>query len=87
MVTLSIFHHKTESHRNFFSAHPYLLFNQDEGHSMTFMGLWIDQQCNLIHICNEENKVVESNYMNKQLREALDRNGVKFMEEYNKLGK
>lgn len=69
------------------SAHPYLLFNRDSGHSMTFMGLWIDEKCNLIHVKEDNNEVIASKYMKKDLRDTLSMNGVKFMEEYSKLKK
>ena len=63
------------------------MFNHDDGHSMTFMGLWIDESCNLIHIHDEKRITAKSNYMAKSLRDTLDKNGVQFMEEYEKLGK
>ena len=69
------------------SAHPYLFFNQDEGHSMTFMGLWIDKEGNLIHYRNGQKETAENNYMNQNLRNILAENGVQFMEEYDQLGK
>ena len=67
------------------SAHPYLFFNHD-GETMTFMGLWIDEQGSLINITDgsppEEKIIIEKNYMDKQLRQILAFNGVEFMEKY-----
>ena len=53
---------------------------------MTFMGLWIDEQGNLIHYLNGQKEQAQA-YMDRNLRSILARNGVQFMEEYDKLGK
>ena len=54
---------------------------------MTFMGLWIDEQGNLIHYLNGQKEIAQTHYMDRNLRSILARNGVQFMEEYDKLGK
>ena len=67
-------------HRNIlFSSHPYLFFNQD-GHTMTFMGLWVDKAGNLIDFKNKT--IIQSNFMDQQLRQALEINLVSFQENY-----
>ena len=62
-----------------FSSHPYLFFNQD-GHIMTFMGLWVDKAGNLIDFKNKT--IIQSNFMDKKLRQALEINLVSFRENY-----
>ena len=47
---------------------------------MTFMGLWVDEDGNLIDYKND--KVLEKNFINKRLKENLERNFVSFKENY-----
>ena len=61
------------------SSHPYLFFNQDR-RSMTFMGLLVDEDGNLIDYKND--KVLEKNFINKRLKENLEQNFVSFKENY-----
>lgn len=63
------------------SSHPYLFFNQD-GSTMTFMGLWIDEDGNLVDFKNET--VIEKKFITKDLRERMKANAVQFKEEYEK---
>ena len=66
---------------NFFStsSHPYLFFNQD-GSSMTFMGLWVDEDGNLIDYKSDQ--VLERNFINKRLKQDLEQNFVSFKENF-----
>ena len=64
-----------------YSPHPYLFFNQD-GHTMTFMGLWVDKDGNLIDAnCKT---MIQKQFMTKNLRQLMNVNKVELMEEYNK---
>lgn len=47
---------------------------------MTFLGLWVDEDGNLLDYYNE--KVIEHNFMDKQLRTVLQHNNVCFQEDY-----
>uniref|UniRef100_A0A1X7THY6 Death domain-containing protein n=1 Tax=Amphimedon queenslandica TaxID=400682 RepID=A0A1X7THY6_AMPQE len=60
-------------------SHPYLFFNQD-GYTMTFLGLWVDEDGNLLDYNN--GKVIEHNFMDKRLRNVLHHNNVCFQEDY-----
>ena len=48
---------------------------------MTFMGLWVDEDGNLIDYKSDQ--VLERNFINKRLKENLERNFVSFKENYN----
>lgn len=63
------------------SSHPYLFFNQD-GSSMTFMGLTVDVDGNLRDF--RSNDVIEPKFLETNLRAAMERNFVSFKDEYNK---
>lgn len=49
---------------------------------MTFMGLWIDEDGNLVDFKNET--VIEKKFITKDLRERMKANAVQFKEEYEK---
>ena len=63
----------------FFSSHPYLFFNQD-GYTMTFLGLWVDEVGNLLDY--NKKQVIKHNFMDKGLRTVLNENKVCFQEDY-----
>ena len=62
-----------------FSSHPYLFFNQD-GYTMTFMGLWVDKAGNLIDFRTKE--IIAKNFLDKRLRRKLQKNLISFDEDY-----
>ena len=62
-----------------FSSHPYLFFNQD-GCTMTFLGLWVDEDGNLLDY--NKKQVIEHNFMDRRLRTVLHQNQVSFQEDY-----
>ena len=49
---------------------------------MTFMGLWVDKDGNLIDANSK--MVIQKQFMTKNLRELMELNDVTLMEEYNK---
>ena len=60
-----------------------MFFNQD-GSSMTFMGLGINENGECVNMKNESITKTGVQMIDKQLRQLLQVNGVKFMENYNK---
>ena len=68
------------------SSHPYIFFNPD-GHTMTFLGFWVDGRTKNLLNSDDTNIVIEKRIMSKELFRHLKANHVNLNENFTELSK